>query len=159
MEAFRSLLKARGFKINASNTVTVVTKLSGSAEACDEGLANFINRCREDPCFEDYKLLPLGEGVFIVAVDYGYAENVGKLREYCDAIVHEKFTELLHFSRIKSGSFGLSVKDGHLCYRCERFESLAGRYMECEVPVPDIEEKVIQYALKVLPSVTHPKQA
>ena len=156
MKTLLNLLKAGGFKVNASSTITTVTTLSSSAETCDEGLASFINKRREDPCFGDYKLLPLGEEVFIVAVDYSYAGNMGKLEEYCNAIVREKIAELLQSSRIRSGSFDLSVKDGHLCYRCERFESLMGRYMECEVPIPDIEEKIIQYALKVLPDATHP---
>lgn len=158
MDAVFTLLKAKQFNINAANTITEVTTRSGT-EASDDGLASFINACREDPHFKDYKLIPCGSDAFIVAVDYSYEEGMQKLIEYASAIIKADLEEYFRGRRVKAGSFKLIFEDGKLCYQYEAYELMMGFYMHRKDPVPKIEEEIIQRAMQVLPHATHPKQA
>ena len=158
MKAITALLKAKNFNIGESHTVTKVTTLAG-ADAGDEGLSKFINACREDPHFGDYKIVPLGEECIMVAVDYNYDGSMQELLQYADGLVRADLESgHLRGSNVKAGSLELVFEDGKLCYRYEACSTMMGMYMHHTDPVPRIEERVIQYALKVLPSVTHPKQ-
>lgn len=151
------LLKAKGFKINVSNTFTKVTTRTGDAETCDEGLADFINKCREDLHFADYKLIPLGVDAFVVAVDYNYEDSIAAVSKYADAVITGHIAEYFRNCHIESGSFSTVVEDGKLCYQYKAYESLMGAYMRRTDPVPKVEEKIIEYALKVLPDVVKPQ--
>ncbi len=156
MKAVSALLKAKNFNIGESHTVTKVTALTG-ADTSAEGLSEFINACREDPHFIDYKIVPFGEERIMVAVDYDYDDSMQKLLQYADSLIRADLKSgYFRGYNVKAGSFELIFEDGKLCYRYEAYSMMGD--MQRTDPVPRIEEQVIRYALKVLPSVTHPKQ-
>lgn len=157
MEVVTALLKANKFNINESHVTTKVMTLAG-VDASDEGLSKFINACREDPHFGDYKIVPR-EGSIMVAVDYNYDGSMQKLCQYVDDLVMSNLTDYFRGRNIKSGSFKLVIEDGKLCYQYEAYEMMMGMYMHRTDPVPKIEGQIIQRALKVLPVATHPAQA
>lgn len=161
MNELRTLLTAKGFKLTADNTFTKLESFCGT-DSSTSRMAEYINDCRNVKGFKDYKIVPNGNGFFI-ATDYGYGAEIEKLNEYANALIKEDVKSNYTNIRFDPGTFKIVVVDGKLVFKYVMiYDSLlcaVGSVLEHTDERPELERRIIEYAMKILPEEIQPKKA
>lgn len=158
MNELRTLLTAKGFKVTADNTFTKLESRCG-LDASTSSMAEYINDCRNAKGFRDYKIVPNGKG-FLIATDYNYSAEIEKLNDYANAAIKEEINNKYAGIRFDPGSFDVVVVGGKLAFkyvmRCNSI--MWGTDAECTDERPELECRIIEYAMKILPKEIQPSK-
>lgn len=161
MNELRTLLTAKGFKVTADNTFTKLESRCGP-DSSTSRMAEYINDCRNAKGFKDYKIVPNGNG-FLIATDYGYGAEIEKLDEYANAIIKEDIENNYANIHFDPGSFEVVVVDGKLAFKYVMiYNSMMrgfGAKSDHTDERPELERRIIEYAMKILPEEIQPKKA
>ena len=160
MNELRPLLIAKGFKVTADDTFTKLESRCGP-NSSPSSMAEYINDCRNAKGFKDYKIVPNGNG-FLIATDYSYGAEIAKLNDYANAIIKEDIESNYGNIRFDPGSFGVVVVDGKLAFKYvmlyNSMMSGFGAKQEHTDERPELERRIIEYAMKILPEEIQPKK-
>lgn len=160
MNELRTLLTAKGFKVTADDTFTKLESRSGT-DSSPSRMAGYINDCRNAKGFKDYKIVPNGNG-FLIATDYSYGAEIEKLNDYANAIIKEDIESRYANIRFDPGSFDVVVVDGKLAFKYvllyNSMMSGFGEKQEHTDERPELERRIIEYAMKILPEEIQPKK-
>ena len=159
MNELRTLLTAKGFKVTADDTFTKLESLGGP-DARPSSMAEYINECRNAKGFKDYKIVPNGNG-FLIATDYYYGAEIEKLNEYANACIKQDIDRNYSSIRFDPGSFNVGVVGGKLVFNyvmvCNSMMQGFGTKSEHTDERPELERRIIEYAMKILPEEVRPK--
>ena len=112
--------------------------------------------------FKDYKIVPNGNG-FLIATDYSYGAEIEKLDEYANAIIKEDIESNYTNIHFDPGSFEVVVVDGKLAFKYVMiYNSMMrgfGAKSDHTDERPELERRIIEYAMKILPEEIQPKKA
>ena len=160
MNELRPLLIAKGFKVTADDTFTKLESRCGP-NSSPSSMAEYINDCRNAKGFKDYKIVPNGNG-FLIATDYSYGAEIEKLNDYANAIIKEDIESNYGNIRFDPGSFDVVVVDGKLAFKYvmlyNSMMSGFGAKQEHTDERPELERRIIEYAMKILPEEIQPKK-
>ena len=161
MNELRTLLTAKGFKVTADDTFTKLESRCGP-DASPSSMAEYINACRNAKGFKDYKIVPNGNG-FLIAADYCYRDEIEKLNEYANARIKDDIDNNYTSVHFDPGSFDVVVVDGKLAFKYGILHSSImngyGAKSEHTDERPELERRIIEYSMKILPKEIQPKKA
>lgn len=161
MNELRTLLTAKGFKVTADNTFTKLESCCGT-DSSTSRVAEYINDCRNAKGFKDYKIVPNGNG-FLIATDYCYTTEIEKLNDYATSIIKEDLANYYANTRFEAGSFDVVVVDGKLTFKYVSLHNSVmggfGAEQEHTDERPELERRIIEYAMEILPEEIQPKKA
>lgn len=160
MDALRKLLIAKGFKVTADDTFTKLESRCGP-DASPSNMADYINECRNAKGFKDYKIVPNGKG-FLIATDYYYGAEIEKLDEYANDGITQDIDNNYANIRFVPGSFDVGVVGGKLAFNyvmlCNSMMRGFGAKSEHTDERPELERRIIEYAMKILPEEIQPEK-
>ena len=161
MNELCTLLTAKGFKVTADDTFTKLESRCGP-DSSTSRMAEYINDCRNAKGFKDYKIVPNGNG-FLIATDYDYGAEIEKLDEYANAAIKADIEGNYANIHFDPGSFEVVVVDGKLAFKyvmiCNSMMLGFGAKSEHTDERPELERRIIEYAMKILPEEIQPKKA
>lgn len=160
MNTLRTLLTTNGFKVTADDTFTKLACRCG-LDASPSSMEEYINECRNAKGFKDYKIVPNGNG-FLIATDYCYTTEIEKLNDYANAIIKEDLANHYANIRFEAGSFDVVVVDGKLAFKYVSLHNsmmdVFGAEPEHTDERPELERRIIEYAMKILPEEIQPEK-
>ena len=160
MKELRALLTAKGFKVTADNVFTKLESRCG-LDASTSSMAKYINDCRNAKGFRAYKIVPNGKG-FLIATDYNYSAEIEKLDDYANAVIKEEINNNYANIRFDPESCDIVVVDGKLAFKykmlCNSTMSWFDTKTEYADELPELERRIIEYAMKILPKEIQPSK-